>query len=179
MDLSYRAETKCGKFEFLSYLKCYELHIYIKRYSSCALTSMTNNIGLLFCLRLVGLLVWTGPLNSPRSIKSSADICGHLTARNSSILMGSIDWKKKELQHEKHNTKSYQIFSRVIQIYSCFVLYILSGYFVLLHWNLVYYQWKASLVSERLKYYPRVSEISLSCTFCRCLILFLTFISCF
>jgi hypothetical protein len=25
----------------------------------------------------------------------------------------------------------------------------------------------------------RVSEISLSCTFCRCLILFLTFISCF
>ena len=57
MDLNYRAETKCGKFEFLSYLKCYELHIYIKRYSSCALTSMTNNIGLLFCLRLVGLLV--------------------------------------------------------------------------------------------------------------------------
>jgi hypothetical protein len=37
----------------------------------------------------------------------------------------------------------------------------------------------ASLVSERLKSYPRVSEISLSCTFCRCLILFLTFISCF
>jgi hypothetical protein len=32
-------------------------------------------------------------------------------------------------------------------------------------------------VSERLKSYPRVSEISLSCTFCRCLILFLTFIS--
>jgi hypothetical protein len=26
--------------------------------------------------------------------------------------------------------------------------------------------------------YPRVSEISLSCTFCQCLILFLTFISC-
>ena len=35
----------------------------------------------------------------------------------------------------------------------------------------------ASIVSERLKSYPRVSEISLSCTFCRCLILFLTFIS--
>ena len=33
-------------------------------------------------------------------------------------------------------------------------------------------------VSERLKSYPRVSEISLSCTFCRCYILFLTFISC-
>ena len=33
------------------------------------------------------------------------------------------------------------------------------------------------LVSKRLKSYPRVSEISLSCTFCRCLILFLTFIS--
>jgi hypothetical protein len=31
--------------------------------------------------------------------------------------------------------------------------------------------------SKRLKSYPRVSEISLSCTFCRCLILFLTFIS--
>ena len=27
--------------------------------------------------------------------------------------------------------------------------------------------------------HPRVSEISLSCTFCRCLLLFLTFISCF
>jgi len=27
--------------------------------------------------------------------------------------------------------------------------------------------------------HPRVSEISLSCTFYRCLILFLTFISCF
>ena len=36
-----------------------------------------------------------------------------------------------------------------------------------------------SLISERLKSYPRVSEISLSCTFCRCLILFLTFNSCF
>jgi hypothetical protein len=35
------------------------------------------------------------------------------------------------------------------------------------------------LVSERMKSYPRVSEISLSCTFCRCLILFLTFITCF
>jgi hypothetical protein len=35
---------------------------------------------------------------------------------------------------------------------------------------------EARRVSERLKYYPRVSEISLSCTFCRCLILFLTFI---
>ena len=33
-----------------------------------------------------------------------------------------------------------------------------------------------SLVSERLKSYPRVSEISLSCTFCWCSILFLTFI---
>ena len=32
-------------------------------------------------------------------------------------------------------------------------------------------------VCKRLKSYPRVSEISLSCTFCRCLILFLTFIS--
>ena len=31
-----------------------------------------------------------------------------------------------------------------------------------------------SLVSERLKSYPRGSEISLSCTFCWCLILFLT-----
>ena len=37
----------------------------------------------------------------------------------------------------------------------------------------------AILVSERLNSYPRLSEISLSCTFCRCLILFLTFISCF
>jgi hypothetical protein len=35
---------------------------------------------------------------------------------------------------------------------------------------------ETSLVSERLKSYPRVSEISLSCTFYRCLILFLTFI---
>jgi hypothetical protein len=35
---------------------------------------------------------------------------------------------------------------------------------------------EARRVSERLKSYPRVSEISLSCTFCRCLILFLTFI---
>jgi hypothetical protein len=34
-------------------------------------------------------------------------------------------------------------------------------------------------VRERLKSYTRVSEISLSCTFCRCLILFLSFISCF
>ena len=32
-------------------------------------------------------------------------------------------------------------------------------------------------VSKQLKSYPSVSEISLSCTFCRCLILFLTFIS--
>ena len=32
-------------------------------------------------------------------------------------------------------------------------------------------------VSKWLKSYPRVSEISLSCTFCWCLILFLTFIS--
>ena len=38
---------------------------------------------------------------------------------------------------------------------------------------------EARRVSERLKSYPRVSEISLSCTFCRCLILFLTFISCY
>ena len=38
---------------------------------------------------------------------------------------------------------------------------------------------EARRVSQRLKSYPRVSEISLSCTFCRCLILFLTFISCF
>jgi hypothetical protein len=38
---------------------------------------------------------------------------------------------------------------------------------------------EARRVSELLKFYPRVSEISLSCTFCRCLILFLTFISCF
>jgi hypothetical protein len=36
---------------------------------------------------------------------------------------------------------------------------------------------EARWVSKRLKSYPRVSEISLSCTFCRCLILFLTFIS--
>ena len=40
---------------------------------------------------------------------------------------------------------------------------------------------EARRVSERLKSYPRVSEISLLCTFypgvCRCLILFLTFIS--
>ena len=36
---------------------------------------------------------------------------------------------------------------------------------------------EARRVSERLKSYQRVSEISLSCTFCRCLILFLTFIS--
>ena len=32
-------------------------------------------------------------------------------------------------------------------------------------------------VSKQLKSHPSVSEISLSCTFCRCLILFLTFIS--
>ena len=38
---------------------------------------------------------------------------------------------------------------------------------------------EARRVSEGLKYYPRVSEISLSCIFCRCLILFLTFISSF
>jgi hypothetical protein len=36
---------------------------------------------------------------------------------------------------------------------------------------------EAHRVSERLKSYSRVSEISLSCTFCRCLILFRTFIS--
>jgi hypothetical protein len=36
---------------------------------------------------------------------------------------------------------------------------------------------QAHRVSERLKSYPRVSEISLSCTFYWCLILFLTFIS--
>ena len=36
---------------------------------------------------------------------------------------------------------------------------------------------EARRVSKRLKFYPRVSEISLSCTFCLCLILFLTFIS--
>ena len=33
---------------------------------------------------------------------------------------------------------------------------------------------EARRVSEQLKSYPRVSEISLSCTFCRCLILFFT-----
>ena len=38
---------------------------------------------------------------------------------------------------------------------------------------------EARRFSERLKSYPRVAEISLSCTFCWCLILFLTFISCF
>ena len=32
-------------------------------------------------------------------------------------------------------------------------------------------------VGKRVKSYPRVSDISLSCTFCRCLILFLSFIS--
>ena len=36
---------------------------------------------------------------------------------------------------------------------------------------------EARRVSERLKSYPRVTEISLSCTFYRCLILFLNFIS--
>jgi hypothetical protein len=36
---------------------------------------------------------------------------------------------------------------------------------------------EAPRVNKRLKSYPRVSVISLSCTFCRCLILFLTFIS--
>ena len=36
---------------------------------------------------------------------------------------------------------------------------------------------EARRVSERLKSYPRVSEISLLCTFYRCFILFLTFIS--
>ena len=38
---------------------------------------------------------------------------------------------------------------------------------------------EARRVCKRLKSYPRVSEISLSCTFCQRLILFLTFISCF
>ena len=36
---------------------------------------------------------------------------------------------------------------------------------------------EACRVSKRLKSYPRVSEMSMSCTFCRCLILFLIFIS--
>lgn len=65
-------------------------------YSSLLRMSTTSNFGLLDFVFFIGVLEWLGPVNSQRSIRSSAEIRGDTSAFRSSNLIESLDFKKKK-----------------------------------------------------------------------------------
>lgn len=59
--------------------------------------STTSNFGLLDFVFFTGVLEWLGPVNSHKSIRSSAEIRGDTSAFRSSNLMESLDFKRRKI----------------------------------------------------------------------------------
>ena len=68
---------------------------YSKGYSSCDRISMSNSLGLLLFDDLVGLLVGNAPVNSHKSIRSSAEMRAHFSNFRSLREIGSIDYRQR------------------------------------------------------------------------------------
>lgn len=72
------------------------LAVRFEGYSSLLRMSTTSSFGLLGFVFFIGVLEWLGPVNSHKSIRSSAEIRGDTSAFRSSNLMESLDFKRKE-----------------------------------------------------------------------------------
>lgn len=66
-------------------------------YSSLLRMSTTSSFGLLGFVFFTGVLEWLGPVNSHRSIRSSAEIRGDTSAFRSSSLIESLDFKRRKI----------------------------------------------------------------------------------
>lgn len=72
-------------------------HSRFEGYSSLLRMSTTSSFGLLDFVFLTGVLEWLGPVNSHKSIRSSAEIRGDTSAFRSSNLMESLDFRRRKL----------------------------------------------------------------------------------
>lgn len=73
------------------------LALRLEGYSSLLRMSTTSSFGLLDFVFFTGVLEWLGPVNSHKSIRSSAEIRGDTSAFRSSNLMESLDFKRTKL----------------------------------------------------------------------------------
>lgn len=72
-------------------------HFRFEGYSSLLRMSTTSSFGLLDFVFFTGVLEWLGPVNSHKSIRSSAEIRGETSAFRSSNLIESLDFKRRKL----------------------------------------------------------------------------------
>jgi hypothetical protein len=92
-------------------------------------------------------------------------------------------WKGGQLSTNKTSMESRKYHFLLFEIFISTILQIRQEWFKSHSFWSVYLRYIESNTGKNARQgnlrHPRVSEISMSCTFCRCLILFLTFISCF